>query len=97
MGAGNGANGNGNGKHSWWEPIVHFLTHSVVGSAIFVIIAIPALLLGKLVELLKEWGASEYVLSVLTTLEHVIVTIDAVLVVMYLVYAGYLAMKEFKQ
>lgn len=92
----NSHNGNGASSSAWWKPIVHFLTHSVVGSAIFIIIAIPALLLGKLVHLLEKWGVAPYVLSVLTYLEYFIVTVDAILVVVYLGFAGYRAIKEQK-
>ena len=82
--------------HAWWKPIIHFLTHSVVGSAIFVIVALPSWGLGHLVAWLKLQQTAPYVLLVLTGLEYTIVTVDAVLVVAYLVYAAVKAAKEFK-
>ena len=85
---------NGN---AWWKPIVHFTTHTAVGSMIFVIIALPAYGLGQLVTWLTSQGASSYVVEVLTLLEYAIVTLDALLLLWHLVTTGITAMKEMNQ
>jgi hypothetical protein len=83
-------------SRKWWRPIVHFATHTVVGSVIFVLVALPAYGLNVLVTALGGNGTKGYVLEVLTVLEYVIVTLDAVLVVLYLVYAAAKAVREFR-
>jgi hypothetical protein len=80
-------------KH-WFAPVVHFAAHAVVGSFVFLIIALPALGLGMLVTWLKTQGTADYVLGVLTTLEYAIVTIDAAAFLWHLVYSTYKAFKE---
>lgn len=81
-------------RKNWWSPIVHFVTHTLVGSLIFVIIALPAYGLGELVHWLKAHGSSEYVVGVLTLLEYAIVTLDALLLLWHLVTTGIAAIKE---
>jgi len=82
--------------HVWWEPILHFVIHSVVGSAIFIVVALPAWGLGHLVHWLKTDGTAPYVIGVLTALEYIIITVDGALFVAYLVYAAVKAAKEFR-
>ena len=79
---------------SWLTPIVHFATHTFVGTAIFFIIGVPAIGLSCLVVLLKAWNVPEFTLSVLTFLEHVILVIDATLFVVYLIFTAWTAFKE---
>jgi cytochrome b561 len=74
-----------------FSTIAHFAAHSIVGSLVFVIIAIPAFGLGLLVNWLETQGASSYVLAVLTYLEYAIVTIDALAFFWHLVYTAYKA------
>lgn len=73
---------------------MHFLTHTAVGSMIFVIIAMSAYGPGELVHWLKASGSSVYVVSVLTLLEYANVGLDAVLLLWHLVATGIAAMKE---
>ena len=86
-----------NNGNTWWKPIVHFATHTAVGSVIFVVIALPAYGIGQLVHWLTNQGASNYVVNVLTLLEHAIVTLDALLLFWHLVTTGIAAMKELNQ
>lgn len=84
----------GDEKH-WWHPIVHFLTHTVVGMLIFIVVAIPAVLLDVLVNFLaKHQLAAPYLLSVMSLLEKAIFTLDAILVMAYLVVTAIRATKE---
>lgn len=82
-------------KDEWWRPIVHFLTHTIVGSAIFLLVALPAVMLHLLVhELQNSWGITGYVNSVLTWLEDFIVSIDALGLAIFLLVAMWKAVKE---
>ena len=85
-----------NQKHpsTWWSPVVHFGVHVVVGSLIFVLIAMPAFGLGLLVQYLAVNGTAPYVIQVLTLLEYAIVTIDAMAFLVYLVITGINAVRE---
>lgn len=78
----------------WWAPIVHFAGHTVGGSIIFIIIAMPAIGLSLLVEFLGENGIPQFTITVLTILEHTILVIDAVLFVIYLVVTAIKAGRE---
>ena len=62
-----------------WAVLVHFLIHALVGSLIFLIIAVPAYGLGELVKYLETQHTSTYVIRVLTFVEHAIITGDAAL------------------
>jgi len=79
---------------TWWAPIAHFAGHTIVGSTIFVIIAIPAIFLGMTVRWAKTIGVSHYTLQVLDVLEHAILTVDAVVFVVYLTSVTWKAIKE---
>jgi hypothetical protein len=81
---------------SWWAPVIHFLTHSVVGTAIFVIIALPAWGLEQVVGILKEHHMEGYPATVLTLLANAIVSLDAFLVFAYFYYAAKKALKEWQ-
>jgi hypothetical protein len=81
-------------KNHWLAPVAHFAAHALVGSLVFVVIALPALGLSLLVHWLESRGAAGYVISVLTALEYVIVTIDAIAFTWHLLYSTYKAFKE---
>ena len=66
--------------------MVHFGVHVLAGSLIFVLISLPAYGLGLLVQYLAQNGAASYVIQVLTVLEYAIVTLDALVLLTYLVY-----------
>lgn len=83
-------------KHTeaWWAPVVHAFVHVVIGTVIFVIIALAALLLGLFVHWLGTLGVSGYVIDVLTFTEYAIVTLDAIGLLWYLGVTGFSAWKE---
>jgi hypothetical protein len=78
----------------WWAPIAHFAGHTFIGSAIFAVIAVPAVGLSLLVKYLGGVGVPEFTLTVLTFLEHGILIVDAGLFVVYLCITAYKAFKE---
>jgi hypothetical protein len=71
-------------KNHWLAPVVHFAAHALVGSLVFIVIALPALGLSLLVHWLESRGAAGYV----------IVTIDAIAFTWHLLYSTYKAFKE---
>jgi len=63
-------------KKPWWSPIAHFGAHGFVGTIIFLIIMVPAVLLNHLVQYLAKFGISDFTLLILGLLEHAIVLVD---------------------
>jgi hypothetical protein len=80
----------------WWAPIAHFATHTVVGTVIFAIIGTPAILLGLAMHWLEHFPLPHYTVTVLEALEKLIVSVDAALYVVYLVYTFVKAVKELR-
>ena len=87
---------NKNIDHAWWAPIAHFATHSLVSSAIFLVIAMPAWGLGQLVGWMEAHDAAPYVVALFTLLEYAIATLDVILVLTSLIYTAWKATKEFR-
>ena len=79
---------------AWHTPLVHFTAHTFVGTGIFLIILVPAVFLGWLVQKLKEFHVSEFTILVLQFLEHSILLVDALLFLAYLGFTSYSAIKE---
>ena len=86
-----------NHRANWWSPVVHFGVHVLAGSLIFVLISLPASGLGLLVQYLAQNGTALYVIQVLTVLEYAIVTLDALVLLTYLVYTSIYSLKEMTQ
>lgn len=84
-----------NEKKHWWAPIIHFLKHTLVGTGIFVVVAVPAVVLNILVHFLEKIHVSAFVIKILEILEGVILTFDAIMFVIYLAIQGYKSIKEF--
>ena len=81
-------------KH-WWDPITHFFKHSLVGTGIFIVVAVPAVGLNILVHFLQEIHVSVFVVRILEILEGVILVFDGIMFLIYLVIQGYKSIKEF--
>ncbi len=60
--------------------IGRFLGHIICGIIVFIAIAIAATGIDNLVGILKEWGASEFTLTTLTYLSHLMMSLDFLLV-----------------
>lgn len=72
-------------KYPWWKPIWEFATHMLVGVAIFVILALPAVALHLLTEYLYfRKLASDYVVDGLTFVEYLMFTADLLLCVIFI-------------
>ena len=81
-------------KH-WWSPIAHFVKHSFVGTAIFIVVATPAVGLNFLVHFLETMHVSLFVIQILEILEALILVLDAIMFLIYLFIQGYKSIKEF--
>jgi len=66
----------------------------VVGTAIFIIIAVPGVLLSLAVHYLEGLHVSPFAITVLTGVEYIILIFDAVLFVIHLFITGVNAVKE---
>lgn len=82
-------------KKPWWMPVAHFAAHTAVGTLIFLIIGIPAVLLSYLVHWLESIGVSSFTILVLSFLENAITITDAMLFVVFLALGAFKAAKEF--
>lgn len=66
-------------KSGPWGALIHILIHLVVGALIFVAIALVAVALGEFVKRVEAWGASPFVVFVLTAVEYILLLADAFL------------------
>lgn len=79
--------------HSWrvaWE----FAVHALVGMVIFGIIAVPALLLSKVVTMLVEGGGDPVVIAALKVIEYSILWVDVGLFLVHLNVSAYRTVKR---
>ncbi|WP_060515401.1 MULTISPECIES: hypothetical protein [Pseudomonas] len=84
-------------KKPWWNPIAHFAAHGFVGTVIFFIIMVPAVLLNHLVHYLADFGISKFTLDILTLLEQALVLADASLFFIFICIGAYRAIREFAE
>ena len=84
-----------NGKYAGAKAMIHLATHALLGMVIFVIVAIPAVLLNLLVKWLETKGfASEFIVSVLTVMEYAVLLADAALYLFLVFKSLYKASEE---
>lgn len=77
-----------------WTTVTDFVIHSLVATAIFFAIAIPAVALDYFVHYLEMHNVAAFTLTVLKGLEGAIVLIDAVAVLRYIVVSLYAEFKD---
>jgi predicted membrane channel-forming protein YqfA (hemolysin III family) len=88
-------NNHKSGDHKkWYTPILNFATHALVGTLIFLIVALPAIGLEHLVHMAEGWGTSAFVVSVMVFLERAILVLDAGAVLLYILVSTYKEIKE---
>lgn len=79
----------------FYTPIVNFAVHALVGTVIFLIIGLPAVVLGIIVHHLDGIsGVSRFTVSTLTFLEHALLVVDSVAVVAYVTISTYREIRE---
>lgn len=90
----NDNNHKGERHRKWYTPILNFATHAIVGTFIFLIVALPAICLEHLVHAAEGWGTSAFVISVMVCLERTILVLDAGAVLLYILVSTYKEIKE---
>ena len=60
----------------WWKPLVEFACHIIVGTAIFVFIATPAVALDSILKWLADLKISSFILDVLTLAKKAVFIVD---------------------
>lgn len=78
----------------WWTPVAQIGVHTLVGLLIYLIIAVPAVLLGMAIEYLGKLNLPGFTLAVLEVLEHGILLVDTLL---FVVYVGVTGIKAFRE
>lgn len=79
---------------SIWTPVVHFAGHAIVGTILFLIVALPAVLLSLVVHGLEAAHIDGFTVEVLKFLDHAILIADAGLFVAFLVITFIKALRE---
>ena len=70
----------------WWVPIWEFLIHAVVGTTLFLLIALPAIGLNLLVHWLQtELSLSQLLITSLIAVEYMILVSDLILFAIFIV------------
>jgi hypothetical protein len=68
----------------WLVPLSEFAVRTFVSSAIYVAIVVPALLVFALVRLAESLSASVFLVRTFRFLEYVVVSVDAIFLLVYL-------------
>ena len=84
-------------KAPYLTPGIHFATHTMVSSAVFVIVALPAVGFFLLVELAGHVGLSGFVIYVFRSLEYCILSVDALVFIGFLGINAWNFIKEIAQ
>lgn len=81
--------------HELWAPVVHFAGHAVVGTALFLLIAAPAVGLHLLTGFLDAHHLTDgFTHGVLEALEKVLLALDATLFLVFLVVTAIRSIRE---
>ncbi len=73
-------------EHPWWVPIWEFLVHTVVGTILFLLIAVPAVGLSLLIDAAQAYlYGKQVVVLALTAVEYLILASDLFLFVVFIV------------
>lgn len=80
--------------HKWYMVIIDNITHAIVGLVSFLTVAIPGVLLFKFMKYIETLGINGLTLTVLHTLESMMLLIDAAAVVRYIAVKTYRDFKE---
>jgi len=78
----------------WWYPLWKFAVHGAVGSAIFVLIAIPALSLSILFRWLQSRKIDEVLIYGLKAAEYLVFGVDLILFGWFVIRTAVRAGKE---
>jgi hypothetical protein len=74
-------------RAQWWRPLWEFLIHVLVGTAIFLVVALAAVALSLFVNWLEALKIDTFVVRVVKGLEYFVLCTDALLYVIFIVWA----------
>lgn len=78
----------------WWAPILEFLIHAIVGTILFILIALPAIGLNLLIHLFQtELALNPLVILSFTLVEYAILSSDLFLFAVFIVRSTSRTMK----
>ena len=80
-------------QKGWWHPLWRFAVHSFVGSALFVVIAIPAILLNLAVTWLEHQHLTRALIIGLEVAEYFLFVVDLLLFGWFVLRAAWHAAK----
>lgn len=78
----------------WWVPLWRFAIHVLVASGVFLLAAVPAVLLDFLVRWLSHHNVSTLIVAGLQLAEYGIFAVDVVMVIAWSIRAAWRAWKE---
>ena len=81
-------------ERKWWHPLWQFAVHGLVGSAIFVVITAPAVLLSLLVKWLEDKKTNPVLVSGLKGAEYFVFGVDLLLFGWFVIRTAYRAAKD---
>lgn len=72
----------------WWWPLYIYMIEIVVGTAVFIIVLLPAVGLNIVTKYLSQAGVDSFIISSLAFLEYTIFAVDVTLCVFFIVKAS---------
>lgn len=81
-------------EQQWWHAPAEFLVHVIVGTLIFVVIAVPAVGLDFLVKWLAGLGVTEIILYGLRFAEYMLFFVDLALFAWFVVRTAWKSAKK---
>src|SRR5687768_4272132 len=81
-------------RESWFKSVLELAVHIVVGSLIFLVVALPAALLNILTEHLTQWGVDSTIAIGLRVSGYAILLADLILFLVFIARTSYRFMRQ---
>ncbi len=78
----------------WWLPLYEYMVHILVGTAIFILVAVPAVGVNFLAGYLSDLGVNNIIIHGLTAFEYLIFGVDVVLFIIFNITTSYKYIKK---
>ncbi len=78
----------------WWHPLWEFCTHALVGTGIFLLVAMPAVALNLLVVWLADQEVDTFIIYGLHLAEYSLFAVDVTLFLIFLARITWRAFKD---
>lgn len=78
----------------WWQPLWQFAVHGIIGTALFVLIAAPAVSLSLLVKWLQQREIDHILIYGLRAAEYLVFAVDLALFACFIIRTAIRAGKE---